>query len=111
MYSNILKISKDLIGHCHNKDELSYIFKTKIHAIIVFQIFGNKRITYEDLCKNLIDVASRTTIQSILIEGVDRKYLVKEINQKDKRKKYYNCDNLKAVINEWFQRNKKIFNS
>ena len=85
MYSKILKISKDLIDHSHNKDELSYIFKTKIHAIIVFQIFGNKRITYEDLCKNLIDVSSRTTIQSILIEGVDRKYLVKEINQNDKQ--------------------------
>ena len=111
MYSKILKISKDLIDHSHNKDELSYIFKTKIHAIIVFNIFGNKKITFEDLCKNLTSVASRTTIQSILIDGVNKDYLSKEVDQKDKRKKYYNCNNLREVITKWFQRNKLIFTS
>ena len=40
-----------------------------------------------------------------------KNYLSKEVDQKDKRKKYYNCNNLKLVINEWFQRNKIIFNS
>ena len=111
MYSKILKISKDLIDHSHNKDELSYIFKTKIHAIIVFNIFGNKKITFEDLCKNLTSVASRTTIQSILIDGVNKNYLSKEVDINDKRKKYYNCNNLREVINKWFQRNKLIFTS
>ena len=111
MNSKFLQISKDLINNSRDKGEISYIFKTKVHAIIVFQIFGNKKITFEDLCKNLVSVASRTTIQSILIDGVNKDYLSKEVDKKDKRKKYYNCNNLKSVINEWFHRNKLIFTS
>ena len=111
MNSKFLQISEDLIKNSQDNGEMSFIFKTKIHAILVFNIFGNKKITFEDLCKNLDSVASRTTIQSILIDGVDKDYLSKEVDQKDKRKKYYNCNNLKSVINEWFQRNKLIFTS
>ena len=70
-----------------------------------------KKETIKDLCKNLTSVASRTTIQSILIDGVNKDYLSKEVDQKDKRKKYYNCNNLREVITKWFQRNKLIFTS
>ena len=111
MNSKFLQISEDLIKNSQDNGEMSFIFKTKIHAILVFNIFGNKKITFEDLCKNLDSVASRTTIQSILIDGVDKDYLSKEVDQKDKRKKYYNCNNLREVINKWFQRNKLIFTS
>ena len=110
MNSKFLQISRDLINNSHNKGEISYIFKTKVHAIIVFQIFGNKKITFEDLCKNLNTVASRTTIQSILIDGVNKDYLSKEVDQKDKRKKYYNCNNLKDTLDKWYKNNKSIFN-
>ena len=44
MNSKFLQISKDLIDNSRDKGEISYIFKTKVHAIIVFQIFGNKRL-------------------------------------------------------------------
>ena len=111
MNSKFLQISEDLIDNSRDKGEISYIFKTKINAIIVFNIFGNKKITFEDLCKNLTSVASRTTIQSILIDGVNKDYLSKEVDINDKRKKYYNCNNLREVINKWFQRNKLIFTS
>ncbi|MBD1137002.1 hypothetical protein IDH35_05315 [Pelagibacterales bacterium SAG-MED49] len=111
MNSKFLQISEDLIKNSQDNGEMSFIFKTKIHAILVFNIFGNKKITFEDLCKNLDSVASRTTIQSILIDGVDKDYLSKEVDQKDKRKKYYNCNNLREVITKWFQRNKLIFTS
>ena len=111
MKKKFLRISNDLIRNSLNKSELSFIFRTKNHTIIVFNIFGSEKITFEDLCKNLNSVASRTTIQSILIDGVNKDYLSKEVDKKDKRKKYYNCNNLKLVINEWFQRNKIIFNS
>ena len=111
MKKKFLQISNDLIKNSTNQGPLTFIFKTKVHAIIVFQIFGNKKITFEDLCKNLDSVASRTTIQSILIDGVNKDYLSKEVDQKDKRKKYYNCNNLREVITKWFQRNKLIFTS
>ena len=110
MNSKFLQISKDLINNSRDKGEISYIFKTKVHAIIVFQIFGNKKITFEDLCKNLTSVASRTTIQSILIDGVNKDYLSKEVDKKDKRKKYYNCNNLKDTLQRWYMNNKSIFN-
>ena len=111
MKKKFLQISNDLINNSTNQGPLTFIFKTKVHAIIVFQIFGNKKITFEDLCKNLDSVSSRTTIQTILNEGVNNNYLSKEVDQKDKRKKYYNCNNLREAINEWFQRNKLIFTS
>ena len=110
MKKKFLKISNDLIKNSTNKGPLAFIFKTKIHAILVFNIFGSEKITFENLCRNLDNVASRTTIQSILIEGVNKKYLLKEIDKNDKRKKYYNCVNLKDTLDEWYKNNKSIFN-
>ena len=110
MDSKLLQISKDLIDNSRDKGEISYIFKTKVHAIIVFQIFGNKKITFEDLCKNLDSVASRTTIQSILMDGIKKIISSKEVDKKDKRKKYYNCNNLKDTLQRWYMNNKSIFN-
>jgi hypothetical protein len=110
MNSKFLQISKDLIKNSRAKGEISYIFKTKVHAIIVFQIFGSEKITFEDLCTNLNSVASRTTIQSILIDGVNKNYLSKEVDKKDKRKKYYNCHNIKDTLDKWYKNNKSIFN-
>ena len=110
MKKKFLKISNDLIKNSQDKGPLAYIFKTKIHAILVFNIFGSEKITFENLCKNLDSVASRTTIQSILIEGVKKNYLSKEIDKNDKRKKYYNCINLKTTLDEWYKNNKSIFN-
>jgi len=110
MNSKFLQISKDLIKNSRAKGEISYIFKTKVHAIIVFQIFGSEKITFEDLCTNLNSVASRTTIQSILIDGVNKNYLSKEVDKKDKRKKYYNCNDLKDTLDKWYKNNRSIFN-
>ena len=110
MKKKFLQISNDLIKNSLNNGPLAYIFKTKIHAIIVFYIFGSEKITFENLCRNLVNVASRTTIQSILIEGVDKNYLLKEIDKNDKRKKYYNCVNLNDTLDEWYKNNKSIFN-
>ena len=106
MKKKFLKISNDLIKNSLNNGPLAYIFKTKIHAILVFNIFGSEKITFENLCRNLVNVASRTTIQSILAEGVNKNYLLKEIDKDDKRKKYYNCINLKDTLNEWYKNNK-----
>jgi len=110
MKKKFLQISNDLIRNSLSKDELDFIFRTKVHAIIVFNIFGSEKITFEDLCKNLNSVASRTTIQSILIDGVNKDYLSKEVDKKDKRKKYYNCNNLKDTLDNWYKNNRSIFN-
>ena len=110
MKKKFLRISNDLIKNSLNNGPLAFIFRTKIHAIIVFNIFGSEKITFEDLCKNLNSVASRTTIQTILIDGVNKNYLSKEVDKKDKRKKYYNCNNIKDTLDKWYRNNRSIFN-
>tara|TARA_B100001093_G_scaffold494427_1_gene537831 strand:- start:63 stop:395 length:333 start_codon:yes stop_codon:yes gene_type:complete len=109
MKKKFLKISNDLIKNSLDKGPLAFIFRTKTHTILVFNIFGSEKVTFENLCKNLDNVASRTTIQSILIEGVKKDYLSKVVDKNDKRKKYYNCINLKDTLDEWYKSTKTIF--
>ena len=109
MNKKFLQISNNLIEASQDKNALSFIFKTKIHAILVFTIFGSGKVTFEDLCNKLSSVASRTTIQSILNDGVNRDYLTKSIDQKDKRKKYFSCESLSPVLEKWHTRQQKIF--
>ena len=111
MNKKFLKIAKDLIYHSTDKGALAFIFKTKGHAMIIFYVFGSQKITFENLCKVLDKSMSRSTIQSILIEGVKRNYISKTINDEDKRKKYYDCNKLKPILQKWFDQNKTIFNS
>ena len=110
MKKKFLKISNDLIKNSLDNGPLAFIFRTKVHAIIVFNIYGSEKITFENLCRNLDSVASRTTIQSILNEGVNNNYLSKEVDKNDKRKKYYSCTNLKDTLVDWYKNNKSIFN-
>ena len=108
MNKKFLRIAKDLIYHSTDKGALAFIFKTKGHAMIIFYVFGSQKITFEDLCKVLDKSMSRSTIQSILIEGVKRNYISKTINVEDKRKKYYDCNKLKPTLQKWFDQNKAI---
>ena len=72
MNSKLLQIPEDLINNSQDNGEISHIFKTKILAIKVFKVFEIKRITFEVLCQNLVSVESRTTIQSILMDGIKK---------------------------------------
>tara|TARA_B110000483_G_scaffold130767_1_gene156509 strand:- start:58 stop:390 length:333 start_codon:yes stop_codon:yes gene_type:complete len=105
-----IQISNNLIQASQDKNALSFIFKTKIHAILVFSIYGTGKITFENLCEKLSRVASRSTIQAILVDGVNRKYLLKSIDQNDKRKKYFSCENIKGELDLWYKNNKAIYN-
>ena len=79
MNSKLLQISEDLINNSQDNGEISHIFKTKILAIKVFKVFKvfeNKRITFEVLCQSLVSVESRTTIQSILMDGIKKNHII-----------------------------------
>ena len=52
MKKKFLKISNDLIKNSLNNGPLAYIFKTKIHAILVFNIFGSEKITQNEFNDN-----------------------------------------------------------
>ena len=110
MKKNFTKIASDLVSHVHDTGVLSFIFKTKIHFIIICYIYGHERITFENLCKITQSTVSRTTIQTILLEGVRLGYFKKFVDKTDKRKKYCSCDYLSPALEKWFQRQQKIFN-
>ena len=109
MKNKFLKIGNDLVSHVHDTGALSFIFKTKIHFVIVCYIYGHNQITFENLCKITQSTVSRTTIQSILLEGVKLGYFKKTVDKKDKRKKYFSCDSLSPVLEKWHTRQQKIF--
>ena len=110
-----LEVYKDL----HNsgyKDEnplKSFLFNTKQHAILVFYVssLSNKKSTLEDICYNISPkVISRSTIQNILKEGVKINFFNKEINEKDKRAKYFKLTEAaeKLMLN-WINNRKELF--
>ena len=110
MKSKFLKIDGDLVDHVNDTGELSFIFKTKVHVIIIFYIYGSEKITFENLCKITKSTVSRTTIQSILLEGVKLGYLKKTIDKDDRRKKYYSWEYLNPILEKWHNQKQKIFN-
>ena len=110
MRKKFSKIANDLVSHVNDSKELSFIFKSKIHVIIIFYIYGYEKITFEDLCKVTNSTVSRTTIQNILSEGVKLGYLKKNVDKEDKRKKYFSCEQLKPILEKWHNQQQKIFN-
>lgn len=110
MRKKFSKIANDLVSHVNDSNGLSFIFKSKIHVIIIFYIYGSEKITFEDLCKVTNSTVSRTTIQNILSEGVKLGHLKKFVDKEDKRKKYFSCEQLKPILEKWHNQQQKIFN-
>ena len=110
MKKNFTKIATDLVSHVHDTGVLSFIFKTKIHFIIICYIYGHDKITFENLCKVTQSTVSRTTIQNILSEGVKLGHLKKFVDKEDRRKKYFSCEQLKPILEKWHNQQQKIFN-
>ncbi len=109
MKNTFVKLANDLISFTSEEGGYSFVFKTKIHAIIVFLIYGHEKITFEEICSKTTAVVSRTTIQSILIDGVKLGYLNKIPDKKDNRKKYYTCAILKPILEKWHNHQQKLF--
>ena len=110
MKNKFIKIASDLVSHVNDSGVLSFVFKTKIHFIIICYIYGHYKITFENLCKVTQSTVSRTTIQNILSEGVKLGHLKKFVDKEDKRKKYFSCEQLKPILEKWHNQQQKIFN-
>ena len=105
LYKDLIKnISKN--GHPHEK----FLFKSRSHSIVVFCIASNQVTTLELLCENIpYKVVSRSTIQSILKEGVANNFFSKEIDSKDKRQKNYRLSKeSKGILENWLKNQKKF---
>ncbi len=90
--------------------------KSILHNAVIMEIFSNNRtqgISYEKICLNIPKtLGSRSSIQNLLNEGLDKRILIKIENKNDKRiKNYYLSDDFAQMIVDWIKKQKFIFNS
>ncbi|MBD1155872.1 winged helix-turn-helix transcriptional regulator [Pelagibacterales bacterium SAG-MED16] len=108
LYKDLIK-NISINGNPHEK----FLFKSRSHLIIIFCIASNQSVTLEQLCEKIpYKIISRSTIQSILKEGVANNFLKKEIDENDKRQKNYKLsDTSKGMLKNWLENQKKLIDS
>ena len=115
------KIFTELYKDIHNavqtgQDPLKkFLFATRQHVLIIFYIASQvgQKTTLEDICYNVSPkVVSRSTIQNILKEGIKINFFEKEINQKDKREKFYKVTKeANKIMQDWAHNQNTIFSN
>ena len=106
LYSSLT--SSDIFGKFFNKSILHY---AAIMEVFSFNKLGG--ISYEKLCHSIPkSLGSRSSIQNLLNEGLDKHLLVKIENEKDKRiKNYFLSDDFYHMVLDWIKAQKRIYNS
>ena len=106
LYSSLT--SSDIFGKFFNKSILHY---AAIMEVFSFNKLGG--ISYEKLCYNIPkSLGSRSSIQNLLNEGLDKNLLGKIESEKDKRiKNYFLSDDFYHMVLDWIKEQKKIYNS
>ena len=106
LYSSLT--STDTFGKFFNKSILHY---AAIMEVFSFNKLGG--ISYEKLCHNIPkSLGSRSSIQNLLNEGLDKNLLVKIESEKDKRiKNYFLSDDFYHMVLDWIKAQKRIYNS
>jgi len=106
----IHKYLDDFYNCSKNKDINGFYYTSRLHSVIVLEIAlasleGSSFISFEYLCKKIPkNIGRRTSIQTILSNGVKAGYFLKHITPKDQRIKYYLLEaySLK-LMNKWLQ--------
>ena len=91
-----------------------FFFKSILHHVISLEVYENHNldgISFESICANVPkSIGSRSSIQSILNEALDKNILIKYQNKKDKRiKNYFLGDNFSNMINNWLKKEHSYF--
>tara|TARA_B100000902_G_scaffold326557_1_gene321730 strand:- start:337 stop:705 length:369 start_codon:yes stop_codon:yes gene_type:complete len=108
---------KALYSSLTSKDTSSRFFnKTILHYAATMEIFSFTKtggISYEKLCLNIPKaLGSRSSIQNLLNEGLDKKLLLKIESNKDKRiKNYFLNDSFYQLVVDWIKAQKNIYNN
>ena len=113
------KIFTELYRDIHNSVQRNenplknFLFATRQHVLIIFYISSqtSQKTTLEDICYNISPkVVSRSTIQNILKEGCKISFFEKEVNEKDKREKFYKLTNqANKLMQDWALNQNTIF--
>ena len=114
----IIKLNKEaLYSSLTSTDTFGKFFnKSILHNAAIMEIFSFNKlggISYEILCHSIPkSLGSRSSIQNLLNEGLDKKLFVKVESEKDKRiKNYFLSDDYYHMVLDWIKTQKKIYNS
>ena len=108
---------KALYSSLTGTDKSSRFFnKSILHYAASMEIFSfNKSggISYEKLCLSIPKtLGSRSSIQNLLNEGLDKTLLIKVESDKDKRiKNYFLNDNFYQLVLNWIKEQKNVYNN
>ena len=106
LYSSLT--STDTSSRFFNKSILHYAASMEI-----FSFNNTGGISYEKLCLSIPKtLGSRSSIQNLLNEGIDKTLLIKVESDKDKRiKNYFLNDNFYQLVLNWIKEQKNIYNN
>ena len=114
--TDIIKEKKrNIYSSFFSEDYVSkFLFKSILHHVISLEIYENNTlngISFETICSNIPkSIGSRSSIQSILNEALEKNIFVKEQSQNDKRiKNYYLSNNFLNMINSWLKKESTFF--
>ena len=114
----IIKLNKEaLYSSLTSKDTFGKFFnKSILHYAAIMEVFSFNKIggiSYEKLCHSIPkSLGSRSSIQNLLNEGLDKTLLIKVESKKDKRiKNYFLSDEFYYTFLDWIKTQRKIFNS
>jgi len=114
----IIKLNKEaLYSSLTSTNTFGKFFnKSILHNAAIMEIFSFNKlggISYEKLCHSIPkSLGSRSSIQNLLNEGLDKKIFVKVESEKDKRiKNYFLSDDYYHMVLDWIKTQKKIYNS
>jgi len=106
------KYLKEFYDLSNTTDIKGFYYETRLHSVIVLEISlaslnKNHPVSFEYLCETIPKkLGKRTTIQTILNEGLRKGYFLKTLNEKDKRIKFYTLekDSLETINQWWIDR-------
>jgi len=114
----IIKLNKEaLYSSLSSSDKFGKFFnKSILHYAAIMEVFSFNKlggISYEKLCHSIPkSLGSRSSIQNLLNEGLDKALLIKVESKKDKRiKNYFLSDEFYHMVLDWIKMQKIIYNS
>lgn len=114
----IIKLNKKaLYESLSSSDKFGKFFnKSILHNAAIMEVFSFNRlggISYEKLCHSIPkSLGSRSSIQNLLNEGLDKSLFVKVESDQDKRiKNYFLTEEFYHMVLDWIKMQKKIYNS
>ena len=103
------KYLKEFYDLSNTTDIKGFYYETRLHSVIVLEISlasfnKNHPVSFEYLCETIPKkLGKRTTIQTILNEGLRKGYFLKTLNEKDKRIKFYTLERHSLeIIEKWW---------